>query len=1787
MSELTTINTSSFEQINPQSLVETEIGGQDSKLIKLSTKDGEFDSIENFIEYFIYDYNKSLVKKDYDFKEYNISVPNNELEINPITDCIGKNIDRGTVFSTYNFLNNELNTSRQPRKFYFISKISSDRTELKLESNTLPTLSPTKFNEFYNRVIHNNPLTPTNTFNPSESPSDDPSTSNNASRDEFYLNFGDNKLVIGVNIEQQDQGKSLIIKLYKPLPIDINLKSETTIVTKVAETKTFKVDLVNSPIQLEDDVTYLRGPNTNLRTKDFINNSTILQSNEELLATSVTGSENQLKNLLNKKGITITPNYSYNTFDEFVNFSSAKSRINNFYNKASDIQSYQEDIITLNTITGSTTGSSQFSSSVASLETKIENIITNFDGYEYYLYFNNSSYAYPKSGSIFPYTLKSTGSTDVLNWLGSDVEGSTYYGGIILSASRYDSSNSNWLYYTIPEFIRENGDNEDYLEFSNMVGQHFDELWLYTKTVTEKLNTTNELDKGIPLDFTTDMLKSLGYPEFGNNYNTQDLHTGLIGMSPEGSFHPPTGSELINNYIAINGGGDVINYWSLDYSLLYYVEQLLDGGWPYAIDRVSKEIFKRLYHNLAYLVKKKGTISGLRQLINIWGIPNTILRINEFGGKNKDNSDDYDLWYERYSYAYTPVANTHVASSSVLFPWMPLERNRVADSKLIVPDSFQFRFKTTGIPSSSYAGGFYSQSLAVKKSDGDFTSTDFDFGIMLSYEEPTTASYSGSFNIEYDDYGKIKFYISGSSANGGVAVSNEIYLPFFNKGWWSVMLQRNQHVSASIHNTATTYTLYAKNNLYNGNDGNQIGFEGSASIVSNISTSINESWNKFGTGSYDGIYLGGFISGSNVGGFTLNESGKIFSGSLQEFRYYNNDISEAVFNDFVMNPESIEGNNLTGSESSFDIVSFRAPLGNEMEHIFTSSISSSYTESINSLHPAYTPDISLYMTGSFVNPTTLATSSNYTIFYLENTTTRTYSKTNTETYFLDQPTVGLRNRVSNKVRVEDGNTYGSILSRNTSIQQDYQVSRSYTEDVRQLEVAFSPQDEINDDIIQTFGFGVVSDTLADGRFISSSLNYYPELRDVAKDYFKKYTKGNIYDYMRLIKYVDNSLFKAIENYVPAGTSLSTGIVVKQHLLERNRNRVPQLNQNTTVAITPSGSFNTPIILQNLELSSSITIVDGESPTGSTGGSLNTFNYSGTASFGETPITQSWVNKRETIAGAILVDEDTQKEFYDGEFSGSNFPVVTQSLNPNNTYLASNSTITYKSSYLYKVEAKNAAGTKNKFFTIGDTATIVGSEGTITATVKDAYSVNKDTSHQVVILDNLSNNFPITSSGYTPGKSISVTAGEGNGLLNDFMSWGFIGDELFDFSDDNVVMNNVEDSRLNSYLMDVDYSRGILTPLNSASIKAGTATKAQVPDSNYTMKDYILPRYDGSKVKSVDYNNYTNTTSSLTFINGDTGSWDGDDSYGKTSTINKHPKYIARFKNSRESREFFNTTTYDIDQLIVIPETPVSPDYMPFTKTVKSQNINLSDIFEITRKVSIEYDNNDVGGIYYGQISEEPRDILQGSSEYEVIYTNQPEYGSYVTQSVFNNTNWCNAYQGNSSEEFQPWINGRVANSYNISESINDGFLITGSNKFILTGSQISEYQVPTGSTWALRGDTLSILHHLNYIVANGLTGSGTPWNVQVLPNNLDANNPNNYFDINLLSSQTPDYKNFSQPFLIKRGDEIRIQYREENGYLKESSFVVTNIAESSVSILTRKSSPNTPDEEDLPENNPV
>jgi len=1364
---------SSITPIDPSTLF---VDGYELSNSIITTEEfkGSFTPDLNNIEFYIYDSNKNLLKSEYEFTDYfiaenpnpnpkinlktgKVSVQSSTINLTPEDDIFSRGYTNGNLYAVYNFVNYELGSTSASE--YYISEISSDRTEIRIKSNKISTrVMKQTFVDLQKRLSLNSPEAPTSMF------------------DEFYISFGQNEYQIGVNIKFDDTytgtnkqvykdniiksgntvgQTSILIKLVDALPSKFDISSRLYVATKPAESQAYLVEFPYDPFT-QDDITYLKGPNSNLKINDFVNDSTTYSSKDSLLETKSTGSKDQLLYKLNQKGITLDVNYSTASFNDFVNFSSAKSRVSNFVEKVSRIQAYEADLNALSSITSSNPGVVQISESIASLYTKIENEIVSFDGFDYYQYYNTGSDAYPKTGTVFPLQLLATQSADAQAWIQATEA----------SASVYDENNQNWLYYTIPDFIKNNTSNANYLEFVNMIGQSFDEVWLYTKAIAEKNNTTNQFDKGVPLQLADDVITSLGYTGYGNNYNNQDNFIGLIG-NDNGSFVPPTGSELINHYIAINGPGGIRNYWEDFYSDEDYVESFRSLGFPYPIDRVSKEIFKRLYHNMSYLVKKKGTISGLRQLINIWGIPNTILRINEFGGKNKDEENDYDLWYQRYSYAFSPVpAGTNYASASVRIPWQPLQRNynysanrlvigenlgtsvfpdiiqncnssltgvgpdglssatgydisaqftysgkgsggtitfdtngagvisqatikspgsgyapgdtititaaqinnlnslltntptatatgnlvftitaAQLGSEEIVPDGIGFRFKTTGYPSSSWGGNYDSQSLFIKKSTN--SATDADMGIVLYYTGSTSGSgagntgptYLGGNSSAYKDYGEMRFFIKGDPGEGGTVMSDPIYLPFFDKGWWNVQFQRDQHPIVTDNSIPTTYTLYVGNKIYDGADGNQIGFTGSVSISSNqggnFSSSINESWNNYsldlaayGAGAYLGGWGNTLTSGttgsigvtSTEGAKGVQNAGKNFSGSLQEFRYYSHDISQSVFHDAVMNPESIEGNNITGSESSFDIINFRAPLGNELEHIFTSSFTTQYIEQIESVHPAITGSSPLTITGSFYNPGAIANpTSSYDVTYNANASTRTYSNTNVETYFLDQPSIGIRNRVSNKIKYSTNLNFGKTLSNRVSIQQDPPISQSYTDNINLLEVAFSPTEEVNDDIIQALGYGAIQEVIADPRFRSSSEDYYPGLQEISDAYFKKYTNRNQTDYLRLIKYFDNSLFQAIKNYVPVRTSVSTGVVIKQHMLERNRYREPQVDIVTTQSYAP---FNQPLTAKNLELTGSVNTnqlwdpvkqetyyssSDVQTFSGGAGGSVNQYN----------------------------------------------------------------------------------------------------------------------------------------------------------------------------------------------------------------------------------------------------------------------------------------------------------------------------------------------------------------------------------------------------------------------------------------------------------------------------------------------------------------------------------------------------------------------------------------------------
>jgi hypothetical protein len=1501
----------------------------------------------SYIEYFVYDINKTILYSSYNYSQYTVLAngqsagSNNEISqiiVDPEQSLINTGFSEGEYVTYFNFLNKKIGSNLEQ---LFISEISSDRTELRLDSTVLTEFSIV--DQTTNFVIERE---------------------NTPYFLDFYLNFGDNRLVIANNIlldNQDPNNPTILVKLYEALPENFDLNSTLWIVTLVEEPVAYQVSFPIVPVEVIDTFP-LKGPNFNLDLKDQINNSTITLDYTSLTTTALTSSQNQLKSLLEEKGLDI--NIDYSDFNNYIHFSSAKLRLENFYYKIQLIEEYTENINLLN----STTNSPFYtSSSIAEYESKIDNIITYFDDYEYYLYYEIGPYAWPKTNLQKPYILAASDSNEVLTWIGSTNPSSPNYGGLLLSASLFDNDNKDYLLYTIPEYLRDDPQNKPYETFIQMVGQLYDGIWVYYKDIISKYDNDNRLEYGVSKDIVADAIRDFGIKLYQNNFSNDDLYTAFIGLTPQGGLFP---FPNITGSLPTPSGFE-------------YIDTLISASNDYIpLDDVNKSLYKRIYHNLPYLLKAKGTLPGLRTLITSYGIPDTVLRINEFGGKDKSNVNDWDDWQNTFNYAYH-----NTGSNKITTDW---SLNSLWNSPSNVPSTLEFRFK---IPDLSTISGSANVPL---------WSTNTNSKIQLRYtgsgynvhpptpNNPLGLPYSGAIIDPYYQFTHLDFFPDFS---GNPSLSASVYLPFANEGWWSVMATRN----------GTDFKLYAGNNIYEGGEnGTQLGFYATSSV-----TVDNGAWTT-GTGSQ-----------------FMPQGTEMY---LQEIRYYNTALSESVFKDYIMNPYSSEGNTIN---SSPDQLAFRLTLGGEL-----------YTGSL-SVHPK--------ITGSWAATSSFLTNSSAS-FAL----TPTFIP-NTEYFFLDQPVVGIKNAISDKIRLENSIIpTGSVLSPFRSLAQNLAASQSYTVNTNLLEVAFAPQDEINDDIISQIGYFNIGEFIGDPRQRSSSATSYPDLDRLRNEYFEKYTSNyDLNDYIRLIKYFDNSLFKMIKDFVPARTSLASGVVIKQTLLERNKYPQPQVSQEN---ITYTGSIKSTQLWDPITQQKYISHSLIENFSGGTGGSFEPFNGINTSPYGPNGtgpqnifgITQSWNEEITTPLGIANIIHDSQDEFYDGEFSGSVLTVTTQSLfspypseftnfyykhvhyypttgqeidsgiwddiflNPvtspksgelfllsnkdngtstqylkiakldcsgsnqsttleqlntiyilnsntnNNTYTqyevaVLNETPDYylydvlndppistplspsipNQLFNYRVSASNVPGLQP--VSTGTSPTTINSYGTATGNALGYFDASSgihtlgDTPNTVLVvtgsavisgsngrfgiyLTRQGTSTTLSTANYTSETPIAISASY-YGLQGDQLylaatttnpTFGatrirsgsllitqsravntssclpvifepYITVPNYYSSDYNPLLNNAFTDRLSTIYQDVDYSTGIYTPTNFSFLISGSALKAAVQDSNYTSKRVILPRYEGSKSTSQQLNKFTL---------GDIGT------YGKLPTVESLKTVIA-------------------------------------------------------------------------------------------------------------------------------------------------------------------------------------------------------------------------------------------------------------------------------------------------------
>ena len=1155
---------------SPEGLINQDYTTQDINLLNEYELNREFGAEQDVVEYHIFSNNNQLLKPNYDYKRYSTQTTKDNtslfdtLYLDPEADLKQEGYSVGKYNVGYFFYRTLFLSNNNTR--FFIKEISADRTEIKITTNDISydALGTSYFNYI-----------------------------NSKSGKSFYsdllLNFGDNQTLIAVNtlLETNNTTEpSIFIKLYEPLPAQYDLKDTLWCVEEVSEPISFNID-IQFISEDEEEVKYLRGPNTNVELNLQTNTPTSYLNINNILSTDLTSSYQQVKSYLEEKSVNI--NIDHENYTNFVHFSSAYERLENFKYKLTLIQNYQSD---LNSLKGldELTDDTYISASKASIQENIDSLTEKFDNYEYFLYYESGSKSWPKSNEYPPYDNLAVNATSSLEWFGSTDEENDYYGGQILSASLYDESNRDYIWNTLPSYIKDDSQNQNLELLVSMLGQHFDYIWSYSRAVTDIKNADNRIDHGISKDMVADALRSLGIKLYTSNRTNEDIYTSILGVSPTGGLVPDTGSLRIENYISASN--EVTSY-----------------------DDVNKEVYKRIYHNLPYLLKTKGSYRGLRALLNCFGIADNILRINEFGG-NKKNIRRVTQYFENFGYALDTRQ-----SSSVEVPWLPTLmpmvdeewENMDVDWNNIegwwngvlaedqVPDTIEFRFKTNGIPSASY----FTQSL-FQVNNSDSTS---QFGVQLLYPSATLADLPGT---SFDHHGELRFILSGSQ---GYTSTDPIFLPFFTGSWYNLKLNRGT-AGLNLNQTGSdqSYELIVKSGQYDGNN-NYIDLYASSSLSIDgaASASYNEAWNQytFSSGNLDLYgYLGG-ASSSNV----LAPDGVIFDGQFQEFRYWITNLSQSAFDQHVLNPTSYVDNDIT---SSYYNLVYRLPLGN---YNFTSG--SDGDNRVYTVHPMSTG--SLAPTASFLG--TGSSTVNYGI--INNFTTNSFVS---ESRFdlIQGPDMGAFTLNEAKIRVENNPiASGSTLSPYVSVQQH--LENGYTADLDIAEIAISPQNSIDKDIVDQLGFFDIDEYIGDPKLAASSS--YPQLNELRDFYFKKYYKSqNLFDIVKLLSYYDSSLFKMLKDFVPAKTKLNTGLVIKPHILERNKT---EKFEPAFTYIDYSGSIAKPTI-------------EGTTPMGVALDTTYTGNVAIPSSSADT-ITASYVTYNFT----------DNREPFTGEYSGSELTVYTQ------------------------------------------------------------------------------------------------------------------------------------------------------------------------------------------------------------------------------------------------------------------------------------------------------------------------------------------------------------------------------------------------------------------------------------------------------------------------------------------------------------------------------------------------
>jgi hypothetical protein len=558
--------------------------------------------------------------------------------------------------------------------------------------------------------------------------------------------------------------ESLILKLYSPLPANITENSTLWI------TKLLTNPLIETVVLSQQDginCPPIKGPNFSVDVDFVVGKSTGYESLDDLiLSSSVSASSNLIAEYLSSSlvntddlNIQYTNNSEY-IWDNFVHFSSAKERVDNFVYKVQLIEVYENSIDSASVATWSST--LQSAKEIERQSIKKEQLIQGFDGFEKFLY-TSSSMSWPHNGN------DRLGSTNVVveNW----------YTDIIELAESFDVNNSNYVLNNIPQYIVNNTENQSLLLFFSMIGQHFDNIYYYTKSIEKSRGLGYKSTNGISDKLLFDVLKSFNWDAKNLSADSQ-LWNYVFGMDSDGNTKETNPAK-----------------------------------------KRTYEIWRRIVNNLPYLLKHKGTRRGVYAIMACYGIPSSNLSILEFGGPEVTDNTKSKFEFDNITTALKFYGQN---SGSIKLEWKNTERNRKPDTiEFFIKPTYSSDFtiisgsgwnvKVSGSTDSKYGKVIfnYSGSNAITSSLLPIFNDSF-FGIEVSRNSGSVSS-SFELNVRQSDKERTIFQQSVTASILNVSASwdggNYIYIGSGSNGYvgsldefrlWSTPLEKErfyEHVS--------------------------------------------------------------------------------------------------------------------------------------------------------------------------------------------------------------------------------------------------------------------------------------------------------------------------------------------------------------------------------------------------------------------------------------------------------------------------------------------------------------------------------------------------------------------------------------------------------------------------------------------------------------------------------------------------------------------------------------------------------------------------------------------------------------------------------------------------------------------------------------------------------------------------------------------------------------------------------------------------------------------------------